>query len=82
MILLLLGSELSFFQPIIYILLTRNHITLRLGSCGALTDIPVGTVVVPKASVTVTRNVDFDFVNPENCVERAYHISKPVRFIG
>lgn len=56
--------------------------TLRLGSCGALIDIPVGTVVVPKASVAITRNVDFDFVNPENCVECAYHISKPVRSIG
>ena len=56
--------------------------TLRLGSCGALIDIPVGTVVVPKASVAITRNVDFDFVNPENCVESAYLISKPVRLIG
>jgi len=51
---------------------------VRLGSCGALIDVPVGTVVVPKASVTIRRNVDFDFVNPENCEESAYHISKPV----
>jgi uridine phosphorylase len=62
--------------------MTYDKLTLRLGSCGALIDIPVGTVVIPKASVAITRNVDFDFVNPENCVERAYHISKPVRSIG
>ena len=56
--------------------------TSRLGSCGALIDVPVGTVVIPKASVSITRNVDFDFVNPENCVEHAYRISKPVRPSG
>ncbi|KAF8181593.1 nucleoside phosphorylase domain-containing protein [Pholiota molesta] len=36
------------------------------------------TIVVPKASVSIIRNVDFDFVNPENCDEPAYRISKPV----
>jgi len=51
---------------------------VRLGSCGSLIDVPVGTVVVPKASVAITRNLDFDFVNPENSPESAYHISKPV----
>ena len=56
--------------------------TSRLGSCGALIDVPVGTVVIPKASVSITRNVDFDFVNPENRVEHAYRISKPVRPSG
>lgn len=38
---------------------------------------PVGTVVVPGASVAVTRNVDFDFVSGGS-VEPAYRISKPV----
>ena len=39
---------------------------------------PPGTVVIPTASVAISRNVDFDFVNPENCDEPAYRISKPV----
>lgn len=68
--------NLSFSFSCIYDL--REACTSRLGSCGALIDVPVGTVVVPKASVAITRNVDFDFVNPENGVESAYHISKPV----
>jgi uridine phosphorylase len=51
---------------------------LRLGSCGALMDLPVGTVVVPKYSVAVSRNVDFDFLDPDDCPEPAYRISKQV----
>ncbi|KDR73232.1 hypothetical protein GALMADRAFT_100855 [Galerina marginata CBS 339.88] len=51
---------------------------VRLGSCGALVNVPPGTVVVPKSSVAISRNVDFDFTTPENCDEPAYHISKPV----
>ncbi|CAA7262381.1 unnamed protein product [Cyclocybe aegerita] len=51
---------------------------IRLGSCGALVDVPVSTVVVPKACVAVSRNVDFDFVNPQSSSEPAYRISKPV----
>jgi len=51
---------------------------VRLGSCGGLVDVPPGTVVVPSASVAITRNVDFDFVNPENSNEPAYRISKLV----
>lgn len=39
---------------------------------------PVGTVVVPKSSVAVSRNVDFNFLNPIDCPEPAYRISKPV----
>ncbi|KAF5309521.1 hypothetical protein D9619_012364 [Psilocybe cf. subviscida] len=48
----------------------------ELGSCGGLVDVPPGTVVVPGASVQISRNVDFDFVNPEGCNEEPYHISK------
>jgi len=51
---------------------------VRLGSCGALVDVPPGTVVVPKSSVAISRNVDFNFASPENCDEPAYRISKPV----
>jgi uridine phosphorylase len=49
----------------------------RLGSCGALIDIPVGSVVVPKASVAVTRNLDYDFVNGST-EEEPYRISQQV----
>lgn len=52
--------------------------TFRLGSCGGLVDVPPGTVVVPRACVAVTRNVDYDFHNPEANTEKAYRISKPV----
>jgi hypothetical protein len=49
----------------------------RLGSCGALIDIPVGSVVVPKASIAVTRNLDCDFINGST-EDEPYRISKQV----
>ena len=49
----------------------------RLGSCGALIDVPVGTVVAPKGSIAVTRNYDFDFVTGKSD-ELPYRTSKPV----
>ncbi|KAF8308984.1 purine and uridine phosphorylase [Clavulina sp. PMI_390] len=52
---------------------------IRFGSCGCLTDLPVGSIVAPKESVSVTRNYDFDFgmpFNPETW-HAAYRISKP-----
>ncbi|KAJ3845416.1 nucleoside phosphorylase domain-containing protein [Lentinula raphanica] len=60
-----------------------DMVVVRLGSCGSLnhTFAPVGTVVVPKACVSITRNVDFDFGSLEDEAtkgERAYRISKPV----
>ncbi|KAF8823244.1 purine and uridine phosphorylase [Lentinula edodes] len=63
--------------------ITGDMVIIRLGSCGSLThtSAPVGTVVVPKACVGITRNVDFDFGRPEDeqmNEERAYRISKPV----
>jgi len=51
---------------------------IRFGSCGCLTDLPVGSIVVPEASVAVTRNLDFDFqstVTPAS-VHDAYLISR------
>ncbi|KAF9066992.1 nucleoside phosphorylase domain-containing protein [Rhodocollybia butyracea] len=53
---------------------------IRLGSCGSLSHTaPVGSCVVPIQCVGVTRNVDFDFGNPEDQQEdKAYFISKPV----
>lgn len=59
---------------------SASNYCIRLGSCGAFIDIPVGSVVVPKASVAVTRNVDFDFLSPEDCADPPYRISKPVSF--
>ncbi|KAJ3851199.1 nucleoside phosphorylase domain-containing protein [Lentinula lateritia] len=63
--------------------ITGDMVIIRLGSCGSLThtSAPVGTVVVPKACVGITRNVDFDFGRPEDeqmNEERAYRISRPV----
>lgn len=49
----------------------------RLGSCGCLLDHPVGTIVVPKACVAVSRNYDYDF-GIGNSPEPPYRISKPV----
>lgn len=42
---------------------------------------PVGSIVAPKASVAVTRNLDFDFsTDPDNKTHLdAYRVSKPVR---
>ncbi|KAJ3866383.1 nucleoside phosphorylase domain-containing protein [Lentinula novae-zelandiae] len=63
--------------------ITGDMVIIRLGSCGSLThtSAPVGTVVVPKACVGITRNVDFDFGKPEDdetSEEKAYRISKPI----
>ena len=60
---------LKLIQPIIY---------ARFGSCGAVVDVPVGAVAVPRASVAVTRNVDYDFVNARGFGKPPYFISKPV----
>ncbi|KAH8827676.1 purine and uridine phosphorylase [Flagelloscypha sp. PMI_526] len=56
---------------------------VRIGSCGGLVDVPVGSVTVPKACIAVARNVDFDFGLDENSDPQAtsnvpYTISKPV----
>ncbi|KAL5519701.1 hypothetical protein ACEPAG_1361 [Sanghuangporus baumii] len=54
-------------------------VIVRLGSCGGLTDHPVGTLVVPTASVAVRRNYDYDFLNSTNSANGpAYQITKPV----
>ncbi|ELU38099.1 phosphorylase superfamily domain-containing protein [Rhizoctonia solani AG-1 IA] len=50
------------------------------GSCGALADVPVGSLVIPDACVAITRNWDFDFggdSDPEKDKD-AYIVSKPV----
>jgi uridine phosphorylase len=58
-----------------------GEIYCSFGSCGGLIDdLPVGSLVVPKASVAVTRNLDFDFLEPptETSHLDAYHVSRPV----
>jgi uridine phosphorylase len=60
---------------------TSSMRTSRLGSCGALIDVPVGSVVVPKASIAVTRNLDYDFVNG-SIEEEPYKTSKQVSFLS
>ncbi|EAU87144.2 uridine phosphorylase [Coprinopsis cinerea okayama7 len=74
-----MGSpNMDFFIREVRECVTGDMVIIRLGSCGGLVDIPVGSVVVPKASVAINRNVDFDFVHPEDNREPAYRISKPV----
>ncbi|KAF9451454.1 purine and uridine phosphorylase [Macrolepiota fuliginosa MF-IS2] len=75
-----MGSpNMDFFVREIRECLRGDMVVVRLGSCGALIDVPVGSVVVPKTCVAVNRNVDFDFAHPENNRgESAYRISKPV----
>ncbi|EKM77528.1 hypothetical protein AGABI1DRAFT_115113 [Agaricus bisporus var. burnettii JB137-S8] len=75
-----MGSpNMDFFVREVRECLRGDMIIVRLGSCGALIDVPVGSVVVPKACISVNRNLDFDFVHPGNQgSEPPYRISKPV----
>ncbi|KAG8741775.1 hypothetical protein FRC10_002442 [Ceratobasidium sp. 414] len=61
--------------------LVGEMVIVRYGSCGGLTDVPVGSLVIPESCVAITRNWDFDFgapaTGPENDKD-AYVISKPV----
>jgi len=71
--------NMDFFVREVRECLSGDMCIIRLGSCGALVDIPVGSIVVPKACVAITRNVDFDFLDPIECHEPAYRISKQVQ---
>ncbi|KAH7330564.1 purine and uridine phosphorylase [Rhizoctonia solani] len=74
------GPNMDFFVREARECLTGDMIIVRYGSCGALTDIPVGSLVIPDACVAITRNWDFDFSgdsDPEKD-KAAYIISKPV----
>ncbi|KAJ7620951.1 nucleoside phosphorylase domain-containing protein [Roridomyces roridus] len=70
--------NVDFFVREVRECLSGDMLIVRLGSCGSLIDVPVGSVVVPKSSVAVERNLDFDFVNPQESTEKPYRISKPV----
>ncbi|KAJ6629394.1 nucleoside phosphorylase domain-containing protein [Mycena sp. CBHHK59/15] len=69
--------NVDFFVREVRECLAGDMLIVRLGSCGALIDVPVGSVVLPTSSVAVERNLDFDFVHPETCAEEPYRISKP-----
>ncbi|KAJ7158120.1 nucleoside phosphorylase domain-containing protein [Mycena filopes] len=70
--------NVDFFVREVRECLSGDMLVIRLGSCGSLIDVPVGSVAIPKSSVAVERNLEFDFVNPEECTEQPYRISKPV----
>ncbi|KAJ7929579.1 nucleoside phosphorylase domain-containing protein [Mycena leptocephala] len=70
--------NVDFFVREVRECLSGDMLIVRLGSCGGLIDVPVGSVVVPKSSVAVERNLDYNFVSPEECAEQPYRISKPV----
>lgn len=52
----------------------------RLGSCGGLSKVPVGSLVVPTSSVAVRRNYDYDFTGESETPseDSPYLVSKPV----
>ncbi|EPQ61316.1 purine and uridine phosphorylase, partial [Gloeophyllum trabeum ATCC 11539] len=69
--------NMDFFVREVRECLSGDMIVVRLGSCGCLLDHPVGTIVVPKACVAVSRNYDYDF-GIGNSPEPPYRISKPI----
>lgn len=54
-----------------------DKLTPSLGSCGALVDIPPGSLVIPKACVAINRNWDYDFINGDP-TQQPYFITKQV----
>ncbi|KAJ7062161.1 nucleoside phosphorylase domain-containing protein [Mycena amicta] len=70
--------NVDFFVREVRECLSGDMLIVRLGSCGGLIDVPVASVVVPKSSVAVERNLDFDFVgDSEESTGQPYRISKP-----
>ncbi|KAK7052559.1 uridine phosphorylase [Favolaschia claudopus] len=70
--------NVDFFVREVRECLSGDMLIIRLGSCGGLIDVPVGSVVVPTSSVAVERNLDFDFASDVGSTEKPYRISKPV----
>ncbi|KAI0697461.1 purine and uridine phosphorylase [Cytidiella melzeri] len=71
------SSMVDFFIREVRECLSGDMFVVRLGSCGGLIDTAVGTVVVPRASIAVNRNYDFDFATGKSA-EKPYRFSKPV----
>ncbi|KZT24349.1 purine and uridine phosphorylase [Neolentinus lepideus HHB14362 ss-1] len=69
--------NMDFFVREVRECLGGDMLVVRLGSCGCLLDHPVGTIVVPKACVAVSRNYDYDFGIGDS-PEPPYRVSKPV----
>ncbi|KAL6305742.1 purine and uridine phosphorylase [Sparassis latifolia] len=67
----------DFFMREVRECLSGDMLVVRFGSCGAVIDVPVGTVVVPKSSICVTRNYDFPFASGSS-QEYPYKISRPI----
>ncbi|KAG8221685.1 purine and uridine phosphorylase, partial [Butyriboletus roseoflavus] len=72
------GPNVDFFIREVRECLQGDMLVIRFGSCGCLTDLPVGSLVLPKASIAVTRNLDFDFANGDRW-RVPYTLSKPLR---
>ncbi|KAF9526790.1 nucleoside phosphorylase domain-containing protein [Crepidotus variabilis] len=71
------NPNMDFFVREMRECISGDMVIVRLGSCGALENVPVGTVVVPESCVQISRNVDFDFLHPEsNDSGPPYRISK------
>jgi uridine phosphorylase len=70
--------NMDFFVREVRECLVGDMVVVRFGSCGAIVDVPVGTVAVPGSSVAVIRNVDYDFVNNRGFSKPPYFISKSV----
>lgn len=71
------NSMVDFFIREVRECLSGDMVVVRLGSCGGLIDTQVGAVVVPKASIAVNRNYDFDFATGISD-EQPYRFSKLV----
>ncbi|KAI0791890.1 purine and uridine phosphorylase [Abortiporus biennis] len=74
------APNMDFFVREVRESLNGDLVVVRLGSCGGLIDVPVGTVVIPTASIAVNRNYNFDFLNEnESSGEKPYRFSKQVQ---
>ncbi|KAH7921501.1 purine and uridine phosphorylase [Leucogyrophana mollusca] len=71
------APNVDFFIREVRECVSGDMLIIRLGSCGCLTDLPVGSLVLPSASVSVTRNFDFDFANGDFW-ELPYRLSKSI----
>lgn len=77
-------SAVDFFVRECRAVVTGEMVIVRLGSCGSIaSEVPIGTVVVPKTSHAITRS--FDYFHPTTTAEerssgaiKPYHVTKPL----
>ncbi|KAI0075689.1 purine and uridine phosphorylase [Panus rudis PR-1116 ss-1] len=72
------NPNVDFFIREVRECLSGDLVVVRLGSCGALVDVKVGTIVIPSGSIAVNRNYDYDFLNGGAAGEEPYRFSKRV----